>query len=326
MARLSGRPLLPTGADSALVVGREDQLDRLVDAVRRRLNVLLIGAAGSGATTILHQLSRRLRLTTAQHPRFVNATGMDRPEQLLDQLAGDLVPTVSVVGGSSAYTRFSRYVDLPQGLVALVDNASVSLAYDSFGRLRDEIWTVPMSWVVTCSERDRLSFLRPPADAFYEVIVDLPRLEDSSAADLLRRRASTWELSDAALTSAVQFGRGNPRELISAARSIVLEGEDPAALPADAAWRHAVRQKLSRPAAMLLEELESVGPSSASDTELQERTGWTRARLVQVFAELQKAAAVESDEVRSGTNGRPRKVFRPTKRAHGEADSGTDDT
>lgn len=309
--------MLSTAADAALFTARGDVLDRLARAATQGLNVLLSGPPGAGRTSALHQLSRRLRIDAAAHPRFVNAAGVRTPERLLAEVAGDLLPTVRVVGGTSAYNRFSRYADLPAGLVALVDDLPASVAHDVFGRLRDEIWSVPVAWVVTCSERDRLSFLRPPADAFYDVVVDLEPLSDAEAEELVGRRVSATELTVSGLHSAVAAAAGNPRDLIRAVRSIVLTGDSGGAVRERAARRERLRQRLSRPAAMLLEDLDSLGPSSASDQELQARTGWTRSRLVQVFAELEGAGAVESDDVGNGGAGRPRKVYRPVEERPG---------
>lgn len=296
------------------MVGRRAELDRVVESVQLGLNVLVHGDSGSGLTTVLHQVLRRLGRSQQSHPRFVNAAEIRRPEQLMHHVAADLVPTVSVVGGTSGgspvYSKFARYTSVPEGTVALVDNAPTRLLAETFGAHRDEVWAVPMSWVVTCTDRDKGAVLQPPADAFFDQVVELAALTDVEAASLLRRRTTKQELPAAALRTAVGAGNGNPRSLIQAARSLVLDGGDPDAVSEGSIRRAELQRRLSRPAAMLLSELISRGPSSASDRELQDACGWTRARLVQVFGELEAAGAVEYDEVATGRSGRPRKIYR----------------
>ena len=296
------------------MVGRRAELDRVVEAVQLGLNVLIHGEPGSGLTTVLHQVHRRLGRSQHSHPRFVNAADVRRPEQLLHHVAADLVPTVSVVGGTSGgtpvYSKFARYTTVPDGMVALIDNAPVGLLSETFGAHRDEVWAVPMAWVATCTDRDRGAVLQPPADAFFDQVVGLGPLTDVEAAALLRRRTTKQELPAAALRTAVGAANGNPRSLIQAARSLVLDGGDPEALSEGSIRRAELQRRLSRPAAMLLSELVARGPSSASDRDLQEACGWTRARLVQVLGELEAAGAVEYDEVATGRAGRPRKVYR----------------
>lgn len=310
MAQLSGRPLLGTAADRQLAAGRRRELGAVVSAITGDYNVLIVGEPGAGATTALHLVSSHIRRVIGRQARFVNATEIDGIDALLGQVAGDLAPTVSVVGGTSTYARFSRYAELPERIVALVDNFPAALAEECFGIHRDELWSVPITWVVTCAEAERARYLTPPADSFFDVVTELAPLTDVEAATLLRRRTSKFELTPAALRAAVAAGRGNPRRLINAARVAALDGGSPDRIEQIAVARDAAVRRMSRPAAMLLRELESLGPSSASDPSLQERMGWTRPRLVQVFEELLSHDAVTVDEVRQTGMGRPRKLYR----------------
>lgn len=310
MASLSNRPLLATSADRHLVVERAAELARIEDAVTAGLNVLLSGESGSGLTTLLHQLLRRLPRAVAAHPRFVNAAAVSTTEDLLHDALGELVQPIAVVDGAAAYPRFARFTAVPDDLVVLVDNAPVALLQEAFGRHRDEMWQVPVTWIGTCDDNDRARLLAGPAGAFFDVVVELPPLTDVQAASLLRKRTSKDELSAAGLRAAVETADGNPRALVRAARRVVLEGVEPAELVRSAFLRQEVGRTLSRPGRLLLDELARRGPASASDPELQAAMGWTRSRLVQVLAELETAGAIDSEERSDGRSGRPRKVFR----------------
>jgi predicted ArsR family transcriptional regulator len=60
---------------------------------------------------------------------------------------------------------------------------------------------------------------------------------------------------------------------------------------------------------MLAAELEALGWASASDERLLVRLGWTRPRVVQVMAELERGGLVDMREESTG-RGRPRKLYR----------------
>lgn len=310
MASLSNRPLLATSTDRHLVVERAAELARIEDAVNAGLNVLISGESGSGLTTLLHQLLRRLPRAAGSHPRFVNAAAVGTTEELLHDALGELVQPIAVVDGAAAYPRFARFTAVPDDLVVLVDNAPVGLLQEAFGRHRDEMWQVPVIWIGTCDDQDRAHLLAGPAGAFFDVVVELGPLTDVQAASLLRKRTSKEELSAAGLRAAVDTAAGNPRALVRAARRVVLEGVEPTELIRSAFLREEVGRPLSRPGRMLLDELVRRGPASASDPQLQATMGWTRSRLVQVLAELEAAGAVDSQERSEGRSGRPRKVFR----------------
>lgn len=288
-----GRPLLDTKPDAALFAGRGSELDRLLPAARAGRNVLVVADRGAGTTSLLHQFARHARRTRpVLTPRFRNAATARTPTDLLRGLFGDpdRPPTPS-----GPYPAFGEYHDLPAGTVAIVDNISADLARDLFGRLRDEVWAIPATWVVSCPTHQQAAILEPPADAFFDVVLTVGHLSEIEARDLLVRRGAPADR----LAELVTAGGGNPRQLIRALGAAE-SGERPAT---------ARRARLSRPAAMLLGELDSLGSASASDAELQHRLGWTRSRLTQVFRELLAAGMVTAGQVKGGI-GRPRTVYR----------------
>src|SRR5439155_8207693 len=99
-----------------------------------------------------------------------------------------------------------------------------------FGRLRDELWELPLVWLVAADERGAGLYREPPADAFWQRVVTLPGLEESAAAELLRRRLGEEQLTDAVMQQLIDAASGNPRRLITLAHDVVAEGADPAAL------------------------------------------------------------------------------------------------
>src|SRR5438132_10217790 len=167
---ISGRPLLDTKPDHELFAGRQRELDRLVTSVDRRLNVILIGDRGSGKTTLLRQLAYELRQRSPdQPPAFVEGLLADDVMTFLDLVRYrlGLRPTVRQPSPVQASLMMKGKVALDDtlelpGLVAslreaapdgrrvvLVDELpSKSVGQTLFGGLRDELWLLPLTWVV----------------------------------------------------------------------------------------------------------------------------------------------------------------------------------
>jgi hypothetical protein len=321
---LSGRPLLDTDVDRALFAGRESEFERLLTAVEGRRNTLVIGERGAGKTTLLRQCALELR---RRHP--------DSPPPVFVEggLAADVRTFLELVryraglppeGGGRQFESLARNgrlddtLELPR-LVASLAEASAGgdrivlvddlpanpIGETLFGRLRDELWQLPLTWVVAVTPAEAGSYLRPPADAFFDARVELGPLSEEQRRRLLAARAGP---PGAALAETLD--EGNPRRLLALARGALQEGRSAADIAA-ARVEHSERlSRVGEPARTLLQELESLGPASASDQELLRRLGWTRPRAVQVFGELEREGLVTSSLVK-GTAGRPRKVYRP---------------
>lgn len=335
---LSGRPLLDTRADARLFVGRQSELARLGDAVDDGLNTLLLGARGSGRSSLLRQLAYQLR----QQPQrrltvFVDAApaGGD-PDVLLSLLtsklldhdtaaasrssarpstAGSLVATieqlrsqlptqVSVAAGPPS----TRQHALPA--VVLLDGPHPAVAHSLFGRLRDELWTLPLSWVVTGDIEQRAELLRPPADAFFDLQLTVGPLSPQTAWDLLRARLPET-LSAEDLERIIASSEPTPRALLATARRYLTApgGPDPAEQQRRAELTGRL-DALGRPARMLVAELRARGgAASASDPQLLDAMTWTRSRAVQVLKQLERHGLVTASPVRGDGHGRPRVVY-----------------
>jgi len=74
-----------------------------------------------------------------------------------------------------------------------------------------------------------------------------------------------------------------------------------------------MRDQLDRVPSMILTELESLRrPAAASDSELVERLGYTRAYIARGLADLEQKGLVTSQfESTEGKSGRPRKLYEP---------------
>jgi energy-coupling factor transporter ATP-binding protein EcfA2 len=339
---LSGRPLRDTRRDRALFVDREQAIDVSEKTLRNGGNVLVVGARGSGKSSLLRMIANKLG-EEEQRALVVDGRAAASTEEFLallrDQLGawatvplGEAAATVASAAGAwlaspqvvlrpsptdtQALLRQLREIRriLPEEgeTIVLVDEMpSSQSAHTLFGRLRDELWELPLVWLVAADERDAALYREPPADAFWQRVITIPDLDQRAAAELLRRRLGDEQLPETVLQQLVEAAGGSPRRLISLAHDVVLGGADPAALlEHDRELQERIEQ-LPEPARRLLAEVEANGAASPSDEGLLKKLGWTRGRASQVFRELEQQGLVRSLE-RPGTRGRPRRLYEVT--------------
>ena len=325
---LSGRPLLATPPDQRLFVDRDAELERIERAVRSRTNTLVLGHRGVGKTTLLRMAEDRVRQTA-------------RTLWIEGQLATDPVDVIALVryrvnprdrvdwaafGESAASLQYrsrpqsQRLLEMLDGLrksldrrggswvVFLDELTSADVAHTLFGRLRDELWQLPLTWVVSGNAADRQSLLRPPADAFFPNVVDVEPLSDGDAWELLRKRVPDPQASDELLRAIVAEAGGIPRRLIRLANDTLVSGGNISETSQQRARRDAVVAELGDAAARVAAELEANGPASASDEQFLARLGMGRSRAAQVLSALERAGVVRGASDRSSTGSR-RKVY-----------------
>lgn len=307
---LTGRPLLDTEPDHLLFAGREEELGRVVRLARSGVNTVVVGERGSGKTTLLRQAAFVLRRDGGA-PVFVEGRLADTPRRFLDlvrarlglpplpERADDPIELAALVGS----LREGIGEDL---LVVLVDEIAPEVAATVFGRLRDEVWQIPITWVVAGTPDDVVALRTPPADAFFEAAVVLDDLDRDGQRRLLEAR-----LGEEGAAIAARVDEGNPRRLLALARAV----KEGATVDGRQEWERAREERLAelgRPARMLMAELESLGAASASDERLLRRLGWTRPRAVQVLRELEDAGLVTASYARGPGGGR-QKVYRPVE-------------
>ena len=328
MADLSGRPLRDTRPDRKLYTKRREH-ELLRKSAEQGLNTLVVGERGSGTTSLLRQVTLDLRehdkpavfvdgkLATDAYSfleliRYQLGQAPNLLETVRDRYARAFQPRPNLGAATMLLDLIDSLRD-PTGnqphTVLLIDGIpSADEAHTLFGRLRDELWQLPFSWVVAADERDKAALLRPPADAFFDRLINLTPLDEKEQIRLLAKRVKVDDRE--ALRPMLEASGGNPRRLLALARDALEGGHVVEDMLAARAVREQRASELGRPASMLLAELEARGAASASDDELLRSLGWTRTRAVQVFSELEEAGLVTS-ETEKRPSGRPRKIYRP---------------
>lgn len=332
MPELSGRPLIDTQADARLYAPREEH-EVLRRSAEQRLNVLVTGARGSGKTTLLRQVLLDLRerghtgvfvdgkmaseaFDFLQLVRFTLGEAPNLPQALRENYSRLLAPRPGIGEANKLLELIeamnSRDDELVRTTLLIDGLPSPEIAHTLFGRLRDELWQLPFNWIIAADEREYAALMEPPADAFFDRRVKLGPLSGAEQFALIERRApEASRLTIETVAKAhMRTSDQTPRGLIALARDIIEHNVQVDDLLAARALREGVASELSRPASMLLAELEEMGSASASDEHLLSRMDWTRPRAAQVFAELEDAGLVTSREEK-GQGGRPRRIFIP---------------
>lgn len=322
MPDLSARPLLASALDAKLFVDRERELSALELSARARLNALVIGERGVGKTSLLHQLERRLEDDAQIAPVFVDgARRAERPEELLSLLAYRLDPEQArfshleelmrsagrrpprtstedlLAALGSVREAISRAEQRP--LVIIDELPSGDVAHTLFGQLRDELWSLPATWLVAAPADEQAGYLRPPANAFFETRVTVEPLVETEALRLLGRRTTDARPSEAVMRDVAAAAGGNPRGLIELARQALVEGRSVQEAAGVSAARRQRARELGEAAVRLVAYLEAHGPASASDEQLLTALGWSRSRATQMLRELDQAGLVTPTSERS---------------------------
>lgn len=327
------RPLYDTGADQQLFVA-PTEWEILRRALARQNNVLIAGARGSGKTSLLRQCQYALR-QDGSAAVFVDANAVETPLELAMQVrealtgrpgAGEslragLATAAVVVGGDPApppsgtsramFGELEAIAGAAEAFVLIDASGAAAAAHGLFGRMRDAIWHTPHHWVVAVDSDEKLAVLHPPADAFFDTVLDLSGLTTDSLIELLRRREASHELDPATVRQVAESADGNPRRALRTANQTVVLGSK----PRDALFERGrlldAASTLGRPHGMLMAELLDLGQASSSDEVLQQRLGLTRGRLTALLRELLDANLVEAASDRSQAPGRPKTIYRP---------------
>jgi hypothetical protein len=321
--------------DEALFVGRASELRLAVRAVQRGMDILVLGLRGSGRTSFLYACARLLRRAEV-NVIWLSAGLAESPLEVLDRLAfamgsprEEYVPSPLVQALEfGSLTGKRKIVGAPDGVlqaigrlrrkleekgdsaprIVLLDDPSPEIVHTLFGRARDQLWTLPVTWMVSGDEQRSGDLLKPPADAFFGRVVHLPGLNEAEVAALLSLRVG--DLDDSLRARVMKNGQGNPRQLLVCAADALLDeelGEDDGRDRTGEA--EAALESLSPAARRLWDALLPMGQASATDEVLLRQLGWSRQRAGQLFQQLVDANLVEVGQERV-SQGRPRKVYR----------------
>jgi hypothetical protein len=325
---LRGRPLYDTTEDRSLFQFPAEW-DRVVRALDRQLNVMVIGARGVGKTTLLRQVQATLRKRD-ERVVFVDATAVaDTPELAAriqdalgvrpsplqeglmvtsDLVRGDATPPIA--GASRPLQSAIERIAGVKASVVLVDaSGSAEAVYGFFGRLRDALWQTDHTWLVAVDHHEQATALKPPADAFFDTVIALQPFSTQDLTGLLARRVS--DVPGSVLGGVAAGAEGNPRAAIRALNEAIVHGRDPTDVLAARGRLLERAADLGRPHGMLMAELLDRGSASPSDDDLQKTLGISRARLTQLFRTLFEHGLVVAGRSAIEGPGRPRTLYRP---------------
>ena len=342
MLLLSQRPLSGSDADRGLFVNRTVELGHLERSAQLGFNVLVLGERGMGSTSLVRQHQRRFE-DTGRASYYINAgraedmtelvaeirIAVDGPRPTGDQLAQLMLSRVLVQQGDDGLRdlrALSARVSESEGqrpIVILDEMGEPELVHELFGRYRDDIWQMPFRWVVCGQATRRSQYLEPPADAFFDSVLTLGPLDTAASRDLLQARLAGADIDDGEAKvriisnrdRIIKQGGGNPRQILAAAREVVLRSSEET-LAADRLTASAA--ELGATESLAVRYLIRHGPTSASDEKLLESLDITRARATQVLRRLKDAGLVHASNEKASHLGRPRKLY-ATRLSHEDA-------
>jgi hypothetical protein len=311
------RPLRAIAIDEPLRIDQEEDQLVLERSVQRGFNVLLAAEPGGGASSLLNFTTASLEDRGVEVARM-SAVRSEDATDLLQTIARELPmadsQAMEVPKGSdrleAAYqllARRSAAISVPT--VVVVDDMGGRLGHSLFGRLRDELWGLNLTWIVSAHTQEEATLRIPPADAFFDTVHHLRSLSPEEIGGLLRRRDPQHVLDSRVRSEIAKRCQGNPARALQLAREAEATA-DPMRIFIDAPLLEQISSRLGEPAARLADELARTGPGSPSDPELLRRLNWSRPRAYQVFQQLERAGFVIPSSQRTGRPGRPRKIYR----------------
>jgi DNA-binding MarR family transcriptional regulator len=333
---LQARPLYDTPADAKYYVV-PPEWDTVIRALERGNNTLVCGERGAGKTSLLRQVQLTLR-KDGERVVYVDATAVAEPLELvfrvrdalkgrpgiaqtapsavsrsLAQMTGEQSPPPGGVSRLLYDTLVGLGEEVEPTTVLIDATAAARAVYGVFGRMRDTVWQLDHTWVVAIDNDERATALKPPADTFFDIVIELGLLPIERVMSILQSR--TDELKPRLVSQIAADARGNPRAAIRAANNALVHEGDPADELSTRARLLDAAAQIGRPQGMLMAELFDLGEASPSDQTLLNRLGLTRARVSTLLQQLLEADLVESSIERSDRPGRPRTVYRPAQRA-----------
>lgn len=299
---LTEAPLLLDELDRDLYIRRAEAEFWLLSAAQRQHGGgwLLLGAPGTGKTTLLRWLKAELQ--NRIQVGWVDAGAVAEASELLTLIAAALNIHVAPDRRHDDPQTIQQQLQALRGsphACVLIDNlAGHEAAFGLFGRMRDAIWTSHHSFIACGREEDVAVLRRPPADAFFSHVLRLGSPEPA-VLDQLARHANADPVQTHRLLAA------RPPSLRAAVRAL----NAPETVDGTERWR---QQLLTvRPAAASVAEqvLELDRAVSAEDAELQSRTGLRTIALRRYLRSLERDGLLRVMPERRGGPGRPRLLY-----------------
>lgn len=319
--RLDRRPLLDTRGDAALYVPRSADR-RTESSLGLGLNVLVHGSHGSGRTSLGRHVQWLARQPaedggSTRVVHRLSAASVTSAEELL----GRLLTAVEGPGNTGESDALDMVEKLRKAVheggrhpLFVLDDVTSALGRALFGVLRDEVWAIEASWLVTCLTSDVDALLLPPVDAFFEVVIPLADSDRGFYLDMVRRRLDgepvPFGMDESEWNALFDIAGNRPRKLLDLVRAVVVDGEDVQHLLSRSDRLDHLQHSLGPQLFALLEELDTYGPAGPSEEYLQARMGLSRPRLAKLFHELRDRGLVEETTAPSDGPGRPRVLYR----------------
>lgn len=292
----------------------DERVDR---ALELGLNVLLSAPRGAGATSLLYRVE-------GEHPERtvrLSLSGVADAVAALNALSNAIgtapvIKPADVLRPPTVLDVVERRLDqrgvtTVRPMIVLVDGPlPPTVAHDLFGGLRDQLFALPMKWVVVAPAERVGEYVAAPADVFFEHVVHLDPFSPEGQMDLLERRDALSRLDPGRVKEIRALSDGMPRRTLALAREALLR---PEAKLADRGYQEWLERQaaLSRSAAMLFSEMQGREPTAANDPDLLQRLGWGEMRVRRAMQELVDQGLVRASQGRKTGPGRPPTVYHP---------------
>ena len=294
---LNRRPLTVSERDQELFA-IVPELDVLRGAERFGLNVYVGGGPGSGKTTLLRRFEYEYRGVAV----FARAEPAESASGLLEAIASAVRAPLRVersVTGTELDVRFIEAVlsielggwedEAERPRVVLVDGADDEQIRVLFGRYRDTMWDVPLTWVVA----GRRNSPPPPADAFFDRVVRLAPWPREQIRELIESRVPRWSAEWCDEVASI-LAPATPSQALLDLQTLVLSVNQTDLLQSLADER-AEASRLPGRLRDLYDALSQSGPTHAGDEWLLDALGVSRSRVVHGLKELESLGLVRAE-------------------------------
>jgi hypothetical protein len=311
---LTESPLLLDDADRDLYIRRTEAEFWLRSAtLGQGGGWLLLGAPGTGKTTLLRWLEAELRSKQAA-VAWVDAGAIEGVGELVelisDPLQDNRFRTSNFDGapaGSQAIQQQLRALrERPRSCVLIDNLADPQAGFDLFGRMRDLIWASGHSVVLSGLPESVAVLRRPPADAFFSHTMQLSPPDETMTRTLAERAGADAELVQRLLLA-------RPPSV----RTVIRYLNNPTLMAAAERWRETLTH--TKPGAANVGEqiLDLRRPVTAEDEELQARTGLGPIALRRYLRSLEREGLLRVLPEHGGRPGRPRLTYQPALEPEG---------